>query len=197
MHVAETFAHLPRDLQARPKDFDALEKRNVLIERAPGFTAPRIGGDKPKPEDGKPKGTDAGGSSSSGSEPGDPGSAPVRLGTGSPSESNGGGAGNGPARIAGGDSASAPKQEPKLQPKPEDKPADDIPVSNVGASKPGDPGVSTRGDSKDFKVLQDKGARVDKEVHDAFSEKEDAELPNKLEDNYELDSEKGGQYAPS
>ena len=191
MHVAENFAHLPRDLQAKPEDFDALERRNLLIERAPVFEAPRIG--KPKPEEANPKGTGSAELSSSGSEPGDPESVPVHLGTGSPSESSGGGAGNGPVRIAADDGASAAKPEPK----PEDKPADDIPESNVGASKPGDTGVSTTGDSKDFKVLQDKGARVDKEVHDAFNNEEDAKLPNKLEDNYELDSDAGDKYVPS
>lgn len=166
-----------------------------MIERVPVFEAPRIG--KPKPEEAKPKGTGSEGSSPPSSEPGEPASAPVRLGTGSSSESSGGGAGKDPVRIAADDGASAAKPEAKPGPKPVDKPADDIPVSNVGASKPGDTGVDVSGDSKDFNVLQDKGARIDKEVHDAFNNREDAKLPNKLEDNYMLESDKGEVYVPS
>ncbi len=85
---------LPYEVSAlRDRDFGDLEKRTVLLGREL-VALPRIGG-------AKPHGSGHGDDSAPSSEPGDPESAPPRIGDDDGSDSSTTDESHGPARIAG------------------------------------------------------------------------------------------------
>ena len=92
---------LPYGVSAlRDRDAGDLEKRTVLLGRKP-VAPPRIGG-------AKPHGSGHGDDSAPSSEPGDPESAPPRIGDDDGSDSSTKDESHGPARIAGDQSSANP-----------------------------------------------------------------------------------------
>ena len=96
---------LPYDVPALGDgNFGDLEKRTVLLSREP-VALPKIGG-------GKPHASGHGDESAPNSEPGDPESAPPRIGDDDGSESSTTDESHGPARIAGDQSSDSPAAPP-------------------------------------------------------------------------------------
>ena len=154
--------------EAGAQDLTGVLKRALIFPRVPG-TPPRIGSPKGPPRDGNdpnnPEGsrqspadrTDHPGESLN---PADPNSAaPPRIGTSDHGKPSSQGEDNVPARIAS------------------DKP--DKP------NKPARAGPDLIGESKDFNTLQQKGRKLDEELHTAIKENRPDVKTSKLKDNYE------------
>ncbi|KAL9101494.1 MAG: hypothetical protein Q9163_003242 [Psora crenata] len=175
LEIAMGSVHCLKRKSSATKDLKNLRKRRSIFERAP-VAPPRIA---PKPKE-EPHGSghgDGTGDSTSDSQPGNPESAPVRIGTKTGGESSGQGEGNGPPRIAVGD----PPPD-----KPADKPADEPQPLVVGATNPNDRLTFTMGESKDYGTLQEKGRRVDENLHTAIEQNRQDVNIAKLRDNYKV-----------